>query len=191
MNTLFDLPIVVKQGKKTTERMAGSRNNDVDGDFYPTPDIATIALLEREQFNGGIWEPACGNGAMSRVIESYGYVVRSSDLFDRGYGESNIDFLRCVDRAENIVTNPPFKYANQFIHKSLTKSNNKVALLLRLNYMESKTRKKFFQNYKLFPFKKVWVFSERIPFNGPGNMMAFAWFIWDKHYQGETQIGWI
>lgn len=190
MNTLFELPVTAK-GKGTMERMGGSRNNDVDGDFYPTPPMATVALLEREKFFGEVWEPACGNGAMSRVLEDYGYRVRSTDLYNRGYGESGVDFLRCVDRTTNIVTNPPFKFANQFIHKALTKADCKVAFLLRLNYLESKTRKKFFSNYKPFPFKKILVFSERIPFQGPGNMMAFAWFIWDKSYTGDPQIGWI
>jgi hypothetical protein len=190
MNTLFDMPATAKT-KRTTQRMVGSRNNDVDGDFYPTPEVGTAALLGRELFTGDIWEPACGDGAMSRVIEDYGYRVRSTDLFDRGYGDAGVDFLRCTDRAANIVTNPPFKYANQFIHKALTKADSKVALLLRLNYLESKTRKKFFQNYKPFPFKKVLVFSERLPFNGPGSMMAFAWFIWDRNYTGKPEIDWI
>jgi hypothetical protein len=190
VNTLFELE-TVKKGKSSMERMGGSRNNDVDGDFYPTPDVATIALLEREKFSGEIWEPACGDGAMSKVIESYGYPVRSTDLFDRGYGEPGVDFLRCTDRCANIITNPPFKFANQFIHKALVKADKKIALLLRLNYLESKTRKKFFTDRKFFPFKKVLVFSERVPFNGPGNMMAFAWFIWDSDYRGTPEIDWI
>jgi hypothetical protein len=189
MDALFDLP-ATGTARRTLQRMGGSRNNNVDGDFYPTPPSATVALLEREAFTGGIWEPACGDGAMSRVLEEWGYRVRSSDLYNRGYGESGVDFLRCVDRAENIVTNPPFKYANQFIHKALTKADHKVALLLRLNYLESQTRKKFFSNHEAFPFKKVWVFSERIPFTG-SNMMAFAWFVWERDYTGEPTIGWI
>lgn len=191
MDILFEMSVTTKKGKSSMERMGGSRNNDVEGDFYPTPAMATAALLGRELFHGDIWEPACGDGAMSKVIEDYGYRVRSTDLYDRGYGTSGVDFLRCTDRSENIVTNPPFKYANQFIHKALTKADSKVALLLRLNYLESKTRKKFFKGHKDFPFKKVLVFSERIPFNGPGNMMAFAWFIWDRSYQGTPEIDWI
>ena len=93
--------------------MSGARKNHIAHDFYPTPEIATIKFLDKERFDGEIWECACGDGAMSRVIERYGYQVKSTDLIDRGYGKKGqINFLTCSDRADNIMTNPPFKYAN-------------------------------------------------------------------------------
>ena len=89
--------------KPTTKRFA-----DLDGpDFYPTPAWATHALADNETFEGDIWESACGNGAMSDVLAMYGNRVESSDLYDRGYGETGIDFLGVKRRASNIVTNPP------------------------------------------------------------------------------------
>jgi hypothetical protein len=56
-------------------------------DFYPTPPAGTLALLGVEKFRGKIWEPACGDGRMSRVLEESGLSMMSSDLYDRGYGE--------------------------------------------------------------------------------------------------------
>jgi len=64
------------------------RNADINGlDFFPTPAWATYALMDNERFNGDVWECACGDGAMSEVIEDFGNTVESSDLFDRVYGK--------------------------------------------------------------------------------------------------------
>lgn len=78
-------------------------------EFYPTPPEATRALLAVESFEGDIWEPACGDGAISKVLEAAGYQVVSTDLIDRGYGAGGHNFLKS-DRplAKNIITNPPY-----------------------------------------------------------------------------------
>ena len=118
--------------KPTTKRFA-----DLDGpDFFPTPAWATYALIENEKFDGGIWECACGNGAMSQVLESAGNQIQSSDLYERGYGESGVDFLDTDLRADNIVTNPPFNAAECFVKIGLVSSRKKFALLLRLAFLE-------------------------------------------------------
>ena len=89
--------------KPTTKRSA-----DLGGpDFFPTPRWATFALIDNEKFKGDIWESACGDGSMSKVLEQTGCKVRSTDLFERGYGEAGHDFLKATRRAGNIVTNPP------------------------------------------------------------------------------------
>ena len=184
--------VISRKNKSTLQSSIGSRNNNVGLDFYPTPPIATIELLERETFTGGIWECACGDGSMSKVLEDYDYPVRSTDLVYHGYGEeSSLNFLRSTERADNIITNPPFKKANQFIAKALNKADHQVALLMRLNYVSSDARMKFYKSNKVFPFRKLYVFSYRLPFKGSGNMMDFAWFIWDKSYKGEPTIDWI
>ena len=88
--------------KPTLKRFA-----DLDGpDFLPTPAWATHALIDNERFSGDIWECACGDGAMSRVLENAARTVVSSDLYDRGYGEIGHDFLKSQRKADNIVTNP-------------------------------------------------------------------------------------
>jgi len=168
-------------------------------DFYATPEEATIALLEREEFTGNIWEPACGDGAISRVLKDYGHEVYSSDIVYRGYGMGgSTDFLDTKDRrVKNIVTNPPFKLAKQFVEHSLSCATDKVAMFLRLAFLESQNRKEMFENT---PLARVYVFSKRLTLypgdtpieehKGNGNI-AFAWFIWDHAYKGEPVLRWI
>ena len=89
--------------------------NRAPDDFYPTPPEGTWALLSAIRFKGNIWEPACGDGSISRVLEAAGYEVTSTDLVDRGYGTSPVDFLLDYrTKADNIVTNPPFKLVDEF-----------------------------------------------------------------------------
>src|SRR5665213_601373 len=90
--------------KPTMKRFA-----DLEGpDFFPTPEWATRALIDNEPFDGTIWEPACGDGTMAEVLKRTGCPVEASDLYDRGYGEARVDFLRSNRIADNIVTNPPY-----------------------------------------------------------------------------------
>ena len=165
-------------------------------DFYPTPPMATEKLLEVESFNGSIWECACGDGAISNILIHKGYDVYSSDLIDRGYGETSIDFLLSNRKTENIITNPPFKLSLEFVYKALELSSKKVAFLLRINFLEGVARQKMF---KETPLETVHIFSRRITFTNPnsnkkthgGGMLAFAWFVWNKEYTGKAVLNWI
>ena len=122
--------------KPTTKRWA-----DLDGlDFYPTPAWATYALIENEQFEGDIWECACGDGSMAEVLGRTGMSVISSDLYDRGFGETGHDFLTSNRRATNIITNPPFHSAEGFVAQCLNLAEAKFALLLRLAFLEGSNR---------------------------------------------------
>lgn len=165
-------------------------------DFYPTPAPATEALLAREAFGAHIWEPACGDGAISRVLEAHGHSVVSTDLFDRGFGESRIDFL--MERrllAPQIITNPPFKMAEEFVRHALDLGAEKVAVLLRLAWLEGSARKQLFEST---PLARVHVASRRLSMarggtdngNGGGSMIAFAWFVWDRSHEGAPELGW-
>lgn len=172
---------------------AESREKD---DFYPTPREGIEALLSVEKFEGPIWEPACGDGAISRVLQERGHVVISSDLVSRGYGESRIDFLmEWQPRAPNIITNPPFKYVAPFMRRALDLSTGKVAFLLRLACLEGKERAEI---YRTSPLARVWVFSARLQIwrNGVADshasgMIAFAWFVWEHGYDGKPTLGWL
>ena len=176
--------------------VAVDRQNREKDDFYPTPPEGTEALLRVETFEGPIWEPACGAGSMRRVLEAAGHEVISTDLVDRGYGESRVDFLmEYTPRAPNIVTNPPFKMVAPFIRKSLGLTTGKVAMLLRLACLEGSERREIFDTS---PLARVWVFSRRLSmqrggFTGDssGGMLAFAWFVWDHAYVGKPTLGWI
>lgn len=172
------------------------RNADINGpDFFPTPAWATYALMENEKFDGQVWECACGDGAMSEVIEEYGNSVYSSDLYDRGYGEGGVDFLDADGSCDNIITNPPYNAAQGFVEQASKVTKKKFALLLRLAFLEGANRANtiFAEN----PPSRVWVFSERITFYPKGAVKAgsgttaYAWFVWDKEHIGNTELNWL
>ena len=172
----------------------------VENDYYATPPESTIALLEREKFFGGILEPCCGEGHISEVLKNYGYEVISNDLVDRGYGEFNEDFLTSDNlRADNVLTNPPFKFAKKFIEKSLAITTGKVAMFCKIQLLEGVSRREMFENT---PLKTVYVFTKRqnplrngspVDENGKkwASTMCFACFVWEHGYEGKPSIEWI
>ena len=177
--------------KPTLKRFA-----DLEGpDYFPTPEWATHALIENERFEGEIWEPACGDGAMSRVLEQTGCPVFSTDLFDRGYGEAGVDFLKSDRVSDNIVTNPPYNSAEAFMKTGLVQARRKMALLLRLAFVEGANRQRTI--FAKTPPTRIWVFSERITFYPAGAVQkgsgttAYAWFVWDKMDIGKSEMKWL
>ena len=176
--------------KPTMKRFA-----DLDGpDFFPTPGWATFALIENERLSGDIWECACGDGAMSKVLEETGGPVFSSDLYPRGYGEVGLDFLKPSRSADNIITNPPYNCAEGFVASGVRHAKRKFALLLRLAFLEGANRAN--NIFARTPPSRVWVFSERITFYPAGaerkgsGTTAYAWFVWDKDAPSGTELKW-
>lgn len=168
-------------------------------DFYPTDPALTKALLKVETFAGGVWEPACGDGAMARVIEAQDIPTVSTDLVYRGYGRGGVDFLRTRSlRAPNVVTNPPFKHWLAFAEHALELRANKVVLLGRLLLLEGWERSEVFRRTEL---SRVWVVgrAKMLPpgaeDKGHSGMICFAWFVWDWVARGRPnprpQIDWI
>jgi len=171
------------------------RNADLNGaDFFPTPAWATEALVDNERFEGDLWECACGNGAMSEVLSGAVSSIYSSDLYDRGYGEAGVDFLKSNRNFDNIVTNPPYNSAEGFVAAGLNQANKKFALLLRLAFLEGANRQR--NIFSRHPPSRVWVFSERITFYPAGAQVkgsgttAYAWFVWDKDSDQGTELRW-
>lgn len=162
-------------------------------DFYPTPQGVTEALLQHEQFSTTVWEPACGDGAISKILVEAGYSVISSDLIDRSYGDVE-DFIATDQLTENIVTNPPYSIAEEFVRKALSCTTGKVAMLLPLTFLESERRESLFVTSCL---KRVYVFMDRIPIYKSGSVArgngrtAYAWYVWEHGYSGPPMIGWV
>lgn len=190
--------------KSTFVTLGASNHTDKDRqreDFYATDPIAAKLLLEVEPFEGKIWECACGQKHLSRVFEDAGYEVRSSDLVDR-CGNEVFDFLGLNEESwdGNIVTNPPYKYATEFIYKalSLIPEGKKVAMFLKVQFLEGKQRKELF---RIYPPKTMYVSSSRIMCaknaefermrEGGGSAVAYAWYVWEKGYKGDTIIKWV
>jgi hypothetical protein len=180
--------------KEITRMIGGDMGTRKDKDFYPTPPWVTEELLSRITLEGSVLEPACGDGAISEVLKKHGYSVTSSDLYDYGYGKSGLDFLRLQEPVENIVTNPPFNLSTKFALHGLNLVSGKMCLFNKLTFLEGKERgSKLFTQNKL---EKVIVFSERVNFdlstgNRTGGMMSFAWFVFDKKYNGKPAIEWV
>lgn len=179
---------------KRAQSLVGTSEGRPEHDFYPTPREATLALLEVEEFEGDIWEPACGDGAISKVLEEFGHTVKSTDLVDRGYGEGGHDFLFSGDGATNVITNPPFTLGEDFVWKALDVTTGKVAILGKLQFLEGAKRKKMFEST---PLKAVYVFSKRLSMYRNGEkmknsgMIAFAWFVWEHGYEGKPVVQWL
>ena len=186
---------------KTMGASSHSNEHRQQQDYYATEPKAAELLLEVEKFNENIWECACGEGHLAEVFVKCGYKVRATDLVDRGYGGVQ-DFLFFNDGQWNgdIITNPPFAMAKEFIEKAIDTipDGNKVAMFLRLQFLEGKGRKALYKNH---PPKTIYICSSRIDCakNGDfarmkengGGAVAYAWFIWQKGYKGETIIKWI
>jgi hypothetical protein len=116
-------------------------------EFYPTPAWCTEALLRNYNFPtyGVIWEPACGQGHISLVLEAHGYDVFSTDLNETGFGHSGRDFLKEDTPAKVIITNPPYKnnLAEKFVRHALRLTEERqgiVAMLMRTDWSSAKGR---------------------------------------------------
>lgn len=163
-------------------------------DFYSTPKIATEELLKVVKFDGNILECACGTGAISKVLnQKLPNTIISQDIINRGYGETK-DFFTENRRFDNIVTNPPFKYAQEFIEKALKLANNKVVMLSKIQLLEGKKRLKLF---KKTPPNYIYVFSYRLPYmrgdeqQKESSAMCLCWFVWEIGNTNEPIVRWI
>lgn len=170
---------------------------DRKDDLYETPPEATRALLQVETFPLNIWEPACGRGAISYVLRQAGFGVWSTDLVTYGGftpDEGGVDFLmetRAPPHCSAIITNPPFKLANEFVRHALTLCP-KVVMLLRLAFLEATGRSDILEG----ALSRVHVFRNRLPmmhrdgWTGPRapSSTAYAWFVWDAEHEGSTII---
>ncbi len=96
---------------------AGERQ---EHDFYATSPDAVRQLLEVESFSHDILEPCCGAGHIAKVLADCGHNVKAQDLYDYGFGESGVDFLKYRDKFNgDIITNPPYKFATEFVMHAL------------------------------------------------------------------------
>lgn len=192
--------------KSTFVQLGASNHTDKEreiNDYYATdPKALEIFLdkLEEDKFelHNDIWEPACGEGHLSKVLTKRGHNVYSSDLVNRGYGWQS-DFLKVknTNLKLDILTNPPYKYAEKFVKKALeTQANGYYTIMfLKIQFLEGQARKKLFEEY---PPKYVYVNSKRQLCAMNGNFkkykataICYCWFIWEKGWKGEPRIRWI
>ena len=192
-------------GNSVFKTLAASNHSSTERqpeDYYATEPRAAELLLENESFDGPIWECACGEKHLSNVFTNWGgYDVRSSDLYDR-CGNEVFDFLSIENTHwdGNIITNPPYKFALDFVYKALqiVPDGKKVCMFLKIQFLEGKARRELFCSH---PPKVVYVSSSRLlcapngdfehaTKNG-GSAVAYAWFVWEKGFKGDTIVKWI
>lgn len=166
-------------------------------DFYATEPKAVELLLDEEQFQQDILEPCCGLNHIAEVLKSRGYQVITSDLIDRGVGAEVKDFFDYESWHGDIVTNPPYSRAVDFVEHSLkiTEVCSKVAMFLKIQFLEGKKRREFFKQY---PPKYIYVASSRLKCAKNGEFekygssaVCYAWFVWENGYRGEPSVRWI
>lgn len=184
-----------------------TKRDRADNDYYATPTSATSDLFNVVDFSGNFLEPCVGAGHIAEVIKQYypGSAVIGLDLVDRGYENTIVSDFLTYDFGgavfDNIVTNPPYSIAQEFLEKGMqiVAPNGKIAMFLKIQFLEGSKRKKMFEKY---PPEYIYVFSKRqnpwrngraVDENGKPwqSTMCFAWFVWKKGFAGEPTIRWI
>jgi hypothetical protein len=190
--------------QNTSHAVMAQRTEAKDSlDNFPTPPWATRAFLENVIELGGYkdrltaLEPACGDGHMAKVLGNYFGEVSASDIHAYGFGEVR-DFTETPYPAgafDWVITNPPFRLAEEFIFRSLPIARRGVAMLTRTVFIESIGRYK-----RLFtetPPTKVAQFTERVPMvkgrldRKASTATGYAWIVWEKGVSRPTELVWI
>lgn len=194
--------------KKSTFVQLGASNHSSkereQNDFYATDPKALEIFLDKLNedkiyLHKNIWECACGKGHLSKVLKQRGYEVYSTDLIDRGFNDDTFDFLtrENANYSCDILTNPPYKHAKEFVEKALEIQADGyfTIMFLKIQFLEGQARKKLFEIYSP---KYVYVNSKRQTCYINGNMRkkmssaaCYCWFVWAKGFKGETTIRWI
>ena len=161
---------------------------DRDLDLYESPACAVHSIMHQQILTHYIWEPAAGNGAIVKPLREAGHVVFASDIIRRYFPlDDEIDFLKATKvpaRTELICTNPPYRYATEFVEHALDLCP-RVLMLLRLSFLESRRRAPIFKARKLVT---MYQYIERLPMmhrsgwtgRRATSSVAYAWFYFDR-----------
>ncbi len=188
------------QAARSHARMPVPRR--IPNEFYPTPPEAVRALLSVESFDGSIWEPACGEGAISKVLMDAGHRVMSTDRYAYGFGEAGVDFLaEQTPRAKHIVTNPPYGFglADAFLFKALAltrKTGGKVAFLLNLASLCHPSRTGLWREMppaRIYAIDGVvcWPEHRYGPAPEAFTRHRYCWVVWTAERPDATRFGWL
>lgn len=190
--------------QNTSHAVMAQRHEAVDSpDDFPTPPWGTRALVEHvigvEQVRGATClEPACGRGYMVRPLREYFGKVDAADAYHYGFAPVR-DFLTYPYEALShdwVITNPPFRLAEEFVARAITVARKGVAILARTVFLESVGR--YESIFSANPPTKFAQFSERLPMvKGRVDAKAttatgYAWFVWEKEAATEhPRLMWI
>jgi hypothetical protein len=158
--------------------------------------------LSVERFDGPIWEPACGNGAISRELIAAGYEVVSTDLVDHGFGEPRVDFLtQNSTRARHIVTNPPYGrgLADRFVQHALCltqQTGGCVAMLLNLASLCHPLRHALFVTVSpaaIYGIDELVCYPNGNPRDAIASIFRhrYCWVVWKPNHSGRPTFWWL
>lgn len=199
------LPNLMTQNTSHAVMQQRSESHDSLDDF-PTPPWATRAFCEyllKGEIIGTdtVWEPACNRGYMAKPLSEYFNTVHTSDIHDYGWkGQHRVtDFLfphsEPEDKIDWIITNPPFRLAEDFIFRGLEVARKGIAVIVRTSFMEGVRR--YNGIFKDSPPTYVAQYAERVPMHkaryDPNGTTAtsYAWFVWKKGCDSNCQLKWI
>lgn len=164
--------------------------------FYQEPAWFADTIFAVEDFTGGVYDPFCGEGTIPKAAIRAGYETIGSDIADRGYGSTGVNFFDLVTRtSRNIVSNPDYDVLQEAIDHSLDISSGKVAIVARLGFLASMKRRGWFLSK---PLARVWVASKRpsMPPGGKGikakgGTIEYCWLVFEPNYVGEPVLRWL
>jgi hypothetical protein len=174
-------------------------------DLYTEPRWISQRLFEVEDFRGTIHDPAVGSGRIVDAAREAGYACTGADIVRRSGQFLRLDFLKDVRRHQNIVCNPPFRIAPEFIPHALKLARRKVAMVFPLARIAAANgpRGSFWINDT--PLERVWILSPR-PSMPPadiaidcerrgllpsGGTEDFTWLVFRIGFAGRPEIRWL
>jgi hypothetical protein len=173
---------MTEPGKNFSMNNTGKRK---ESDFYETPYSMIRLLLKKEHLPGSVLEPACGGGAILKVLNEFDYRdVTGYDIEQ----DPLVDFLKEKRKFDTIITNPPYSLSMDFMLRAKQVARKKIIFLLPVSYLHGQERYEKIYNDKKFPLKCIYVFS-RYPMLGDNlredgkvntGMQAYAWYVWEN-----------
>lgn len=221
------MKIVRKEDYESLMKMAK------EAEWYETPQWSSDRILDVELCTPLVVDPCAGRGVLGHSARNAGYRTLEYDIngwpdpIEGSQVDIGVDFTKRLgheiikedieDTGLNQFTvfmNPPFSLTTDFIQTAFGLGARKVIMFQRLAFLESGTRRKFFEKY---PPARIWLCGDRavswrgdIPaedmlveyFDDDGQLKTetvkgrkgrstptpHAWFVWEKSHRGLEAI---
>ena len=167
------------------KKRAANKRPRIDSDWYVEPVWCSEQLFAYMQFEGPIFDPACGEGRIVEVAKRAGYEAAGSDIEDRGYGEVGVDFRKDFTPRKTIVANPPYGIVDTFLPHALEIATAAVAIIVPVPFLCGQER--YWNLFRPCPPSYFLVCSQR-PSMPPGGGLVpakggttdYVWPIWSR-----------
>lgn len=172
-------------------------------DWYVEEPWVDRRLFEYERFEGSLCDPACGLGRIVEAAQRGGVkdAWGQDKVYRSTYCDRVSDFLHdqlTRRRPDNIVSNPPYKFSREFVVRARDIASREVAMLLPLRWISGDRRSRWLEETRP---RRVLILTPR-PSMPPGPVILarlpvrggktdFAWYIWERGYNGEPEFGWL